>query len=131
MVVDEPRIVVGARERDRWLSPFASFVLGTGFAVLDALTTWYALSFTHLLEGNPAARWAFATFGLGPALVLRVVLGAAALALLAWGVTARLPRHEQLFNKGCRLLLAGALVIWGMVAVSNLLQITYVHVRWG
>jgi hypothetical protein len=130
-VADEPRVAVPTLEQDRWLSPLASFVLGSCFALLDALTTWYALSFTHLLEGNPAARWAFDTFGLGPALVLRVLLGCAALALLAWGVTARLPRHERLFNRGCQLLLAGALVIWGMVAVSNMLQILYVHVRWG
>ncbi len=131
VVADEPQVAVRGLEQDRWLSPFASFVLGSCFALLDALTTWYALHFTHLLEGNPAARWAFDTLGLGPALVLRVVLGCAALALLAWGVSARLPRHEQLFNRGCKVLLAGALVIWGMVAVSNLLQIVYVHARWG
>jgi hypothetical protein len=131
VVADEPRVAVETLEKNRWLSPFASFVIGSCFALLDALTTWYALSFTPLLEGNPAARWAFDNLGLGPALVLRVVLGCAALALLAWGVTAPLPRDEQLFNRGCRVLLAGALVIWGMVAVSNLLQIVYVHVRWG
>ena len=60
-----------------------------------------------------------------------MVLGCAALALLAWGVHARLPRHERLFNRGCEVLLAGALVIWGTVAVSNLVQIAYVQVRWG
>src|SRR5690349_14027367 len=97
---------------ERWLSPFACFVVGSCFAVLDAATTWYALRFTRLPEGNPALRWAFANFGLTPALVLRVLLGSAALALLAWGVTARLPRYTRLFNLGCRVLLVGALVSW-------------------
>jgi hypothetical protein len=117
--------------RSRWLSPFACFVVGTCFAVLDAVTTWYALRYTHLPEGNPALRWAFANFGLTAALVLRVLIGCAALALLAWGVHAPLRRHGRLFNFGCQVLLAGALVIWGAVAVSNLSQIVYVNVRWG
>jgi len=117
--------------KERWLSPFACFVLGSCFAVLDAATTWYALRFTNLPEGNPVLRWAFANFGLTPALVLRVVVGCAALALLAWGVTARLPRHTRLFNVGCRVLLVGALVGWGTVSVSNLTQILYVHARYG
>src|SRR5258705_13773002 len=116
--------------RRRWLSPFACFVVGSCFAVLDAVTTWYALRYTHLPEGNPALRWAFANFGLTAALVLRVVIGCAALALLAWGVHARLRSHRRLFNFGCQVLLAGALVIWGTVAVSNLTQIVYVQVRW-
>jgi Domain of unknown function (DUF5658) len=117
--------------RSRWLSPFACFVVGSCFAVLDAVTTWYALRYTHLPEGNPALRWAFSNFGLTAALVLRVLIGCAALALLAWGVRAPLRRHARLFNFGCRVLLAGALFIWGAVAVSNLTQIVYVNVRWG
>jgi hypothetical protein len=115
----------------RWLSPSACFVLGSCFAVLDALSTWYALHFTHLPEGNPVLRWLFQQVGLGPALTLRVLLGCGALALMAWGVSARLPRHERLFNLGCQVLLVGALVIWGTVAVSNITQIVYVHIRWG
>ena len=117
--------------KGQWISPFSCFVLGSCFAVLDAATTWYGLRFTHLPEGNPALRWAFANFGLTPALVLRVLLGCAALALLAWGVTARLPRHTRLFNVGCRAILVAALVSWGTVSVSNLTQIVYVHVRFG
>jgi hypothetical protein len=116
--------------RQRWLSPFGCFVAGSCFAVLDAVTTWYALRYTRLPEGNPAARWAFDAIGVGPALVLRVVIGCGALALLAWGMNARIPHHRRLFNRGCEILLVGALVIWGMVAVSNLLQILYVHVRY-
>jgi hypothetical protein len=112
-------------------TPFACFVLGSCFAVLDAASTWYALRFTHLPEGNPILRWAFDQVGLGPALALRVLVGCGALALLAWGVSARLPRHERLFNLGCQVLLVGALLIWGTVAVSNIAQIVYVHVRWG
>ncbi|HXY94251.1 MAG TPA: DUF5658 family protein [Acidimicrobiia bacterium] len=115
----------------RWLSPFGCFVLGSSFAVLDALTTWYALRFTHIPEGNPVLRWAFGEFGVTPALVLRVLVGCTALAVLAWGVRARLPRHARVFNAGCQLLLSGALVIWGTVAFSNLLQILYVDMRWG
>jgi hypothetical protein len=124
-----PTATIDARER--WLSPFACFVAGSCFAVLDAATTWYGLRFTHLPEGNPALRWAFANFGLTPALVLRVLVGCAALGLLAWGVTARLPRHTRLFNVGCRVLLVGALVSWGAVSVSNFLQILYVHAHYG
>jgi len=117
--------------RERWLSPFACFVLGSCFAVFDAATTWYGLRVSHLPEGNPALRWAFANFGLGPSLVLRVLVGSAALALLAWGVTARLPSHTRVFNVGCRALLIVAIVSWGTVSVSNLAQILYVHVHFG
>lgn len=117
--------------KGRWLSPFACFVVGSCFAVLDAATTWYGLRFTRLPESNPVLRWAFANFGLTPALVLRVLLGSAALALLAWGVTARLPRHTRLFNVGCRAILVAALVSWGTVSVSNFFQILYVHARYG
>ena len=128
----EPEAQTAALDtRSRWLSPFACFVLGSCFAVVDAITTWYALRYTHLPEGNPALRWAFENFGLIASLVLRVFVGCGALALLAWGVHARLSRHERLFNFGCQVLLVGALVIWGTVAVSNLAQIVYVHVRWG
>ncbi|MEX1008496.1 MAG: DUF5658 family protein [Acidimicrobiia bacterium] len=122
--------VAAARPKSRMLSPFACFVLGSCFAVLDAVTTRYALRYTRLPEGNPALRWAFENFGLTPALILRVLVGCSALALLAWGVQARLSRHGRLFNSGCQVLLAGALIIWGTVAVSNLAQIVYVHVRW-
>jgi Domain of unknown function (DUF5658) len=115
--------------KSRMLSPFACFVLGSCFAVLDAVSTWYALRFTRLPEGNPALRWAFDQVGLTAALVLRVVVGSAALALLAWGVSARLPRHERLFNLGCQILLVSAVVIWGTVAVSNIAQIVYVRFR--
>lgn len=108
-------------------SPFAYSIVGSGFAVLDAVSTWYALRFTDLPEGNPALRWAFEHIGLGPALVLRVLIGWAALALLAWGVGARLPSQERLFNSGCQVLLLGAVVLWGSVAVSNVTQIVFVH----
>jgi hypothetical protein len=117
--------------REKSLSPSTCFLLGSAFAVLDALSTWYALRFTYLPEGNPAMRWAFEAFGLGPALVLRVAISCSALALLAWGVGARLPSHERMFNIGCRVLLMGAIVIWGSVAVSNIAQIVSVRVRYG
>jgi len=99
--------------------------------LLDAASTWYALRFTYIPEGNPAMRWAFEQVGLGPALVLRVVISFSALALLAWGVDARLPTHERVFNVGCRVLLMGAIVFWGSVAVSNIAQIVRLRVRYG
>ena len=99
--------------------------------MLDAVTTWYALRFTYMPEGNPAMHWAIERAGLGPALVLRVAISCTALAFLAWGVGARLPNHERVFNKGCRVLLMSAIVIWGSVAVSNIAQIIRVRVRYG
>jgi hypothetical protein len=117
--------------RENSLGPFTCFLLGSAFAALDAVSTWYALRFTYLPEGNPAMRWAFEQVGLGPALVLRVMISCSALALLAWGVGARLPNHERVFNVGCRVLLMGAVVIWGSVAVSNIAQIIHVRARYG
>ncbi len=117
--------------KSRMPSPFSCFVLGSCFAVLDAVSTWYALRFTRLPEANPALRWAFEQVGLTTALVLRVLVGCAALALLAWGVSARLQRHARLFNIGCQVLLVSALVIWGTVALTNTAQIVFVRVRWG
>jgi hypothetical protein len=117
--------------REQSLRPFVCFLLGSAFAALDAMSTWYALRFTYLPEGNPAMRWAFEQVGLGPALVVRVAISCSALALLAWGVSARLPNHERVFNAGCRVLLMGAIVIWGVVAVSNIAQIISVRVRYG
>jgi hypothetical protein len=130
-LVTHPSIVAATLVpvRSRSLSALACFLLGSCFAVLDATSTWYALRFTHLSEGNPALRWAFDHVGLGPALVLRVVIGCAALAFLAWGVGARLPFHDRLFNTGCQVLLFGAIAIWGTVAVSNITQIVAVNLR--
>jgi hypothetical protein len=59
------------------------------------------------------------------ALVLRVVVGCAALGLLAFGVTARLPRHRRLVNQSSRILLVGALVLWGAAVLSNAIQILW------
>jgi hypothetical protein len=116
--------------RNLALSPFACFLIGSCFALCDALTTWYGLRFVHLPESNPALRWAFDHFGLTSALVLRVVLGCAVLALLVWGMRARLPRYGRLFNNGCTVLLTLALVSWGAVSVSNITQIVYAQSRW-
>ena len=123
--------ISSAEAKPQLLSAFNCFVLGSCFALLDAASTWYALRFTNLPEANPALRWAFEQVGVGPALALRVLVGCAALAILAWGVSAQLPNYERLFNRGCRVLLVGALVIWGTVAVSNITQIVSVHVRSG
>ena len=115
--------------RIRSIDARACFLLGSCFAVLDATSTWYALRFTHLSEGNPALRWAFDHVGLGPALVLRVVIGCGVLALLAWGVGARISFHDRLFNLGCQVLLLCAITIWGTVAVSNITKIVAVNLR--
>ena len=98
--------------------------------MLDATSTWYALRFTHLSEGNPALRWAFDHVGLGPALVLRVVIGCGAASRSSPGVSVRGSTfHDRLFNTGCQVLLFGAIAIWGTVAVSNITQILAVNLR--
>ena len=38
-----------------------------------------------------------------------------------------LPRHRELANRACRIVLVGALVLWGVVACSNTLQIALVE----
>jgi hypothetical protein len=112
-----------APTRTRSPSAPGYFLLGSAFAVLDAVSTWYAMRFTGLIEGNRALLWAFDQMGLGPTLVLRVLLGCVALALLAWGVSAQFPTQERLFNFGCRVLLVTCIVIWGIAAISNITQI--------
>ncbi len=117
--------------RIRSLSAPTCFLLGSVFAVLDAASTWYALRFTDLLEGNRVLLWAFGHMGLGPTLVLRVLIGCVALALLAWGVGAQLPTQERLFNFGCRVLLMSCIVIWGIASVSNITQIVAMRLHFG
>jgi hypothetical protein len=102
--------------------------LGAAFAVLDAATTWYALQVLHAEEGNPVVRWAIAHYGLPYALGLRVFVGCVALGLVAVGVTLRLRHHQQLVNCSCRVLLMTGLVLWGVVAVSNTVQVVWLRV---
>src|SRR5437870_4836242 len=68
---------------DQSLSALACWTVGLVFALLDVLTTWYAIKFLHLREVNRVGQWVIAEFGLGAALALRVVVGCAALGLLA------------------------------------------------
>ena len=97
------------------------------FAIVDALTTWYALTELRMHEGNPIGTWAIEHLGLSRALALRIIIGAAVLGIIAWGCVAPVPRHRRMVHRACRGLMAGALVLWGFVAVSNTLQIAYVR----
>jgi hypothetical protein len=105
------------------------WVLGMLFALLDAVTTWYALDIVGLHEGNPVAKWAIAEWGLSRALAARILLGAVVLGLIAIGCWAQVPHHRTFVNRACRIVLVGALVLWGVVACSNAFQIAFVKLR--
>ena len=109
------------------ITPALGWLVGMVFAIVDALTTWYALTVLDMHEGNPVGTWAIDHIGLSRALALRVIIGAAVLGLIAWGCVAPVPRHRQMVHRACRGLLIGALVLWGFVALSNSLQIAYVR----
>jgi hypothetical protein len=106
------------------------WALAVFFALIDAVTTWYALRFVGLQEGNPVAKWAIAEFGLSRAVALRVLVGAAVLGIVAVGTYAHPPHYRDFVNRSCRVILLGGLVLWGAVAVSNTLQIAVVTARW-
>ena len=109
------------------ITPGIGWLVGMMFAIVDALTTWYALTILRMHEGNPVGTWAIDHFGLSRALALRVIVGAAVLGLIAWGCVAPVPRNRTMVHRACRGLLFGALVLWGFVALSNVLQIAYVR----
>jgi hypothetical protein len=109
------------------ITPAVGWLIGMVFALLDVLTTWYALTVLGMHEGNPVGTWAIDHFGLSRALALRVIIGAVVLGLIAWGCVAPVPRHRNMMHRACRGLLLGALVLWGFVAMSNTLQIAYVR----
>src|SRR5262249_14488243 len=67
------------------------WALAVFFALIDAATTWYALRFVGLQEGNPVAKWAIAEFGLSRAVALRVLVGAGVLGIVAVGTYAHPP----------------------------------------
>jgi hypothetical protein len=103
------------------------WLIGMVFAIIDALTTWYALTVLDMHEGNPVGAWAIEHLGLSSALALRIIVGAVVLGLIAWGCVAPLARHRRMVHRACRGLLVAALLLWGFVAVSNTLQIAYVR----
>ena len=109
------------------ITPAIGWLVGMVFAIIDALTTWYALTVLDMHEGNPIGTWAIDHLGLSRALALRIIVGAAVLGLIAWGCVAPVPRHRHMVHRACRGLLVGALVLWGFVALSNTLQIAYVR----
>jgi hypothetical protein len=109
------------------ITPAIGWIVGMLFAIVDVLTTWYALTVLKMHEGNPIGTWAIEHLGLSRALALRIIIGAAVLGIIAWGCVAPVPRHRQMVHRACRGLLIGALVLWGFVAVSNALQIAYVR----
>jgi len=98
------------------------WTVGMCFALLDAVTTWYALEMVGLHEGNPIAKWAIEELGLGRALALRVLVGAVVLGLIAVGTFIDVP-HRHVVNRSCRYVLIGALSFWGVVACRNAFQI--------
>ena len=101
------------------------WTVGMCFALVDALTTWYAVDVLGLREGNPIAKWAIDELGLDRALALRVLVGGVVLGLIAVGTFIRVPHHETV-NRSCRFVLVGALGFWGVVACSNAFQIAFV-----
>jgi hypothetical protein len=109
------------------ITPAIGWVVGMVFAIIDVLTTWYALTELRMHEGNPVGTWAIENLGLSRALALRIIIGAAVLGVIAYGCVAPVPRHERMVHRACRGLLIGALVLWGFVALSNVLQIAYVR----
>ena len=109
------------------ITPAVGWLVGMMFAFVDVLTTWYALTALNMREGNPVATWAIDHLGLSRALALRIIIGAAVLGLIAWGCVAPVPRHRRMVHRSCRVLLIGALVLWGSVALTNALQIAYVE----
>jgi hypothetical protein len=109
------------------ITPGVGWLIGMVFAIVDALTTWYALTVLDMHEGNPVGIWAIDHLGLSRALALRVIIGAVVLGLIAWGCVAPVPRHRHMVHRACRWLMVGALVLWGFVAVSNVVQIAYVR----
>jgi hypothetical protein len=109
------------------ITPAIGWLVGMVFAMVDVLTTWYALTTLGMHEGNPVGTWAIDHLGLSRALALRIIIGAIVLGLIAWGCVAPVPRHRRMVHRACRGLLIGALVLWGFVALSNTLQIAYVR----
>jgi hypothetical protein len=112
----DPRTAVSElQQTDRWIGPLARFALGSCFAKLDAIATWYALRLTTPARRQP-----------GRAVGLRHVR-ARARARPRRRARLRRARAPRVGRAGA----PAALVIWGMVAISNLTQIVYVQVRWG
>jgi hypothetical protein len=109
------------------IAPALGWIVGMVFAIIDVLTTWYALTTLRMHEGNPVGIWAIEHLGLFRALALRIVIGAAVLGLIAWGCEAPVPRHRRTVHRASRALMLGALGLWGVVAVSNTLQVAYVR----
>ena len=100
------------------------WTVGMCFALVDAVSTWYAVRVLGLQEGNPIASWAIEELGLGRALALRVLVGAVVLGLIALGTFIDVP-HREIVNRSCRFVLIGALGFWGVVAFSNMFQIAF------
>jgi Domain of unknown function (DUF5658) len=96
----------------------------TVIGVLDAMTTWYGIRVVHLPESNPLARSGIEHLGLGATLVLRVVIGCAAVGLAAVGASGRLPREPRFAVYACWMLLVLAIVLWGAVVINNVVEIT-------
>jgi hypothetical protein len=115
-----PRWPPAPRARRAW----RCWVICTVTGLLDAITTWYGIRVVHLPESNPLARSGIEHLGLGATLVLRVVVGCAAVGLAALGASGRLPREPQFAVYACWLLLVLAIMLWGVVVINNVVEIT-------
>ena len=60
------------------ITPAIGWLVGMVFAIVDAITTWYALTVLDMHEGNPVGTWAIEHLGLSRALALRIIIGAGA-----------------------------------------------------
>jgi hypothetical protein len=66
------------------ITPAIGWLIGMVFAIIDALTTWYALTVLKMHEGNPVGTWAIDHLGLSRALALRIIIGAAGRVAGCW-----------------------------------------------
>jgi len=103
------------------------WVICTVTGLLDALTTWYGVRVVHLPESNPLARSGIEHLGLGATLVMRVVIGCAAVGLAAVGASGRLPREPRFAVYACWSLLILAFMLWGAVVINNVVEIAQYH----
>ena len=109
------------------ITPTLGWLVGMVFAIVDALTTWYALTVLDMHEGNPIGTWAIDHVGLSRAAGAARHHRRGGARSHRVGCVAPVPRHRRMVHRACRGLLIGALVLWGFVALSNSLQIAYVR----
>jgi hypothetical protein len=99
--------------------PFAVsrwWVVASGCAVADAITTYLALRTRIGREANPLIAWLVDRIGLMPTLMLR----ATALGVGVMGVVALFAACDRrLLRTGARVILVGGTLFWAAVFVNN------------